>query len=113
MNYRTIQNSPVYAREKGSGLRFRQRQDFAFSVPCNGYGAITVPAGRKLGEDQMNYGICMENGYAFLRVKLNLLPFPASLSTCTLLSCASMICLTMESPKPVPPNSLERLLSTV
>jgi len=51
--------------------------------------------------------------YAFFKVKLNSLPLPNWLRTLTFPPCASMICLTIESPSPVPPNSLDRPLSTV
>lgn len=42
----------------------------------------------------------------------NTLPLPTSLSTVASPRCASAMCLTMASPKPVPPNSLLRERST-
>lgn len=49
-----------------------------------------------------------------LKVKLNILPFPGSLSTHIFPLCASTICLQMARPKPVPPGEfLERSLSTL
>ena len=41
-----------------------------------------------------------------------LVPFPGALSTLTFAPCSSAPCLTIESPRPVPPRSLEWLLST-
>ena len=41
-----------------------------------------------------------------------LVPFPGTLSTLTFAPCNSAPCLTIESPSPVPPRSLEWLLST-
>jgi hypothetical protein len=44
--------------------------------------------------------------------KLKIEPLPKVLLTDILLLCPSRICLTMASPKPVPPFSLDRLFST-
>ena len=41
-----------------------------------------------------------------------LVPLPGALSTLTFAPCRSAPCFTMESPSPVPPRSLEWLLST-
>jgi len=52
------------------------------------------------------------SGYTFSKVNPKVEPLSSVLRTFTVCLCASMICFTMESPSPVPPASLERLLST-
>jgi hypothetical protein len=48
----------------------------------------------------------------YFKIKLKVLPFPISLFTLILLPCASIMCLAIASPSPVPPMTLDRSLST-
>ena len=47
------------------------------------------------------------------RVTVKLEPLPSRLSTVIVPRMRSMTCLTMERPRPVPPTSRERVLSTL
>ncbi|AFH49835.1 Hypothetical protein IALB_2130 [Ignavibacterium album JCM 16511] len=51
--------------------------------------------------------------FHFFNLKLNSLPIPTVLFTSTFELCASIICLTIDNPSPVPPTARERALSTL
>jgi hypothetical protein len=94
---RTLDNN--FTNLKFTPVLFHSQMPDAFV-----FGLITLPVTPSRG--------IRSAGYALVNVKKNVDPWPMALSTRTLPPWFSTMCFTMAKPRPVPPVSRERALST-
>ena len=88
-------------------VKKKEYLDISKGIGCNPNASWTLSLLAGEQARRLRYSGCV------FKIKLNTLPLPGILRAEIVPLCASMICLQMASPKPVPPGELrERSLST-